>query len=142
MQLRLQSQRSRRGRCPPLARPPVQAAAYNHYDGAGCLPRCFAAQRVGVLASMSVLVVIDQGLTSICHPALMIASAAARTASAVFRSSAESSEGWWHRSSEPDQLGHRAGYNTGFTDASVVVVIASTAAKSSSAMVRSASVMA
>ena len=72
--------------------------------------------------------------------ALMIASAAARTTSAVFRSSAESSD--WRRSSEPDQLGHLAGYNTGFTDPSAVVVIASTAAKSSSAMVRSASVMA
>ena len=44
--------------------------------------------------------------------------------------------------SEPDQLGHLADYNIGLTDLSAVVVIASTAAKSSSAMVRSASVMA
>jgi hypothetical protein len=37
----------------------------------------------------------------------------------------------WHKSSEPAQLGHLAGYNTGFTDPSAVAVIASTAAKSS-----------
>ena len=156
---------------PLLPRPPSSGApslSYQIRSWDRARARCFAARQVGILASMSVPVVIDQGLTSACHPIraghrvavpcmahpdrtpkrsrfldcldnrlrcgqnclgrlLILGRKLGRVVASVFCA---------------DQLGHLADYSTGFTDPSAVVVIASTAAKSSSAMVRSASVMA